>query len=418
MLIARRAVSLLALCGLAGLAWYSVLLARADIARTGNNLASLGTAVRLVPANAEYHALLAEYLEAGGEDPDRELEIATELSPDESRYWIRRGFRAELEKKYEDSERYLLRAYRDDRGFDPRWALTNYYFRRGRWPEFWKSARAALDMSYGNSDSIFRLCLAASDDPSATRQILPPRRDILSAFFDYLIEHEHVDSAAPMAGDLASGAVPDDAPVLVDYAARQIGHDDKSALMVWNALCIRHLLPFAALAPEQGNIVTNGDFAATPLQKVFDWKYSAEPNVAVGPIEAAPGISIALSGTQPDYVPLIQQEIPLTAEKQYLIHYDYRTIGDGDDIGLRWVIQGFGSVENQQAGSQHTEPVGVFPVVASQDWNSGAISFSAGQRDTARLVLEYRRTPTTLRWKGAIQIRRVTSGLAQSGLRK
>src|ERR1700679_1206977 len=238
MSIARWVVSFLTLCVLVILASYSVLLARSDSLFRENSLTALRTAARLVPANAAYHALLAEHLEAAGANPDTELEIATNLSPYESRYWIRRAFRAELEQKFEESEHYLLEASRVDRGFDPQWALMNYYFRRGKLGEFWKSTNEALNVSYGNLDPIFRLCLAASDDPAVTRSILPPRRHILFAFFAYLTAHGQVDSAASIAPELASGAQPEEVNVLLDYCGKQIvHHNGASSLAVWNAMC-------------------------------------------------------------------------------------------------------------------------------------------------------------------------------------
>jgi hypothetical protein len=411
MLIARRTVSILTLCGLLALAWYSVLLARADISSRENTPAALRTAVRLVPANAAFHALLAEHLEATGENPDEELEIATSLSPYESRYWIRRGFRAEVERKYQDSERYLLEAYRVDRGFDPRWALMNYYFRSARPPEFWKSTREALDMSYGDLAPIFRLCLAASDDPSTTQRILPLRREILFAFFVYLIEHDRAEAAAVLAAELASGAQPSEVPVLLDYSGRQMGHNDASSLTVWNALCRRRLLPFVELAPDQGKIVTNSDFAAAPLQKGFDWKYGTEPGVAVGPMDAAQGVSIEVTGKQADSIRLLEQEIPLTPGKQYVIHYEYRLIGNAGDSGVHWGIQG--PKPDDPAGK---DSLAISSVLSARDWDNGQMMFSAGQHDSASLVLEYRRALGTIRWKGTVQIRRVTSELARPEL--
>ena len=139
-----RIVTILALCGLAVSVWYSVTVARADLYYRENSLASAQAAVRLAPGNAVYHALLAEWLEADGANPDAELKKTTDLSPRESIYWIRQAFRAEVERKFEESERFLTEAYRVDHGFDPRWALMNYYFRRGMTPQFWKAAREAL----------------------------------------------------------------------------------------------------------------------------------------------------------------------------------------------------------------------------------------------------------------------------------
>jgi hypothetical protein len=415
MSIARRIVSLLTLCVLMVWAWYSVLLARADGSYRDNNLTALRNAVRLVPANAAYHAILAEHLEAAGANPDDELEIATDLSPYESRYWIRRGFRAELEQNFPESERYLLRAFQVDRGFDPRWALMNYYFRRGRLPQFWKSTREALDISYGNLSPIFRLCLAASDDPAVIRQALPPRHDILSAFFAYLTAHGNVESASSIAQELASTAQPDDVRVLVDYCGQElVHHNGGSSLTVWNAMCDRRLIPFSKLSPAIGQIVTNGDFSAVPLQMAYDWKYGTEAGIAVSPMDTAPGVSIDVSGKQRDSVTLISQEIPLIPGKQYTINYDYRLVGGQGDSGLHWAIR----TARPDAGANpdaRDESIANSSVLIGQDWNNGSLTFASGQRDSASLVLEYRRTLGTIRWNGTAQIRRVASSLSSSG---
>jgi hypothetical protein len=178
------------------LIWYSVVQARADIAFRQNNLVDARTAVRLAPGNALYHANLAELSEVSGADPDPELKIASDLNPFDSTYWIRRAFRSEVQQRYDESERFLREAYRVDRGFDPRWALMNYYFRRGNLPEFWKSGTEAFAMSYGDLDPIFRLCLAASNNPADTRKILPERPSALVSFFTYLVRHEQIGMAS------------------------------------------------------------------------------------------------------------------------------------------------------------------------------------------------------------------------------
>ena len=412
--VVRSIISGLSLCGLLALGWYSVLLARADILFRGDSLTTLRAATALAPSNADYHALLAEHLEVAGLNPDTELEIAAGLSPRESRYWIRLAFRAELEQKYDDCERYLLQAYRVDRGFDPRWALMNYYFRRGMLPQFWKFARQTLDMSYGSLDPVFRLCLAADTDPSATRRILPPRREILFAFFTYLVRHQQIASASAVAEELAPAARPDEVAGLIDYCDLQMGHDNRSCLTVWNDLCRRRLVPFSELAPERGEIVTDGDFPAPPVQLGFDWIYGAANGVSVGPIDGAQGISADISGEQSDSATIMEQEIPLSPGKQYSLNYEYRLTdalpaSERHDIrsgsGLQWEIRG------GFPGAGGGAPIAVSPVLSATDWNDGRMTFSAGQRDAAKLILQYRRALGTVRWKGAVQIRRVTSGI-------
>ncbi len=407
MFIRRAFLPLLTLCVLVTLAAYAVLLTIADAAFRQNTLISAQTAVRLVPSNASYHALLAEILEETGSNPDHELQVATALSPHESRYWIRRAFRAEVEQKYLESERLLMESYRVDRGFDPRWALMNYYFRRGNLPEFWKFAREALEMSYGDLDPIFRLCLNANADPLFTARLLPPRRIVLLSFFSYLMRNHQMESIGSIAARLASGAETEDVPLLLNYCDRQMGHDNQSSLIVWNSLCQRHLVGFSELVPDRGGIVTNPDLVAASLQQGFDWRYGGTPGVAVSPLDTGQGISLDISGFQPDSVALLEQEIPLTPGKQYILNYDYRLIGDQPNSGLQWVIRrpGAGQVANDSA-------IATSSVLSGADWNTGHMRFSSGQADAGKLVLEYRRSLGTVRWKGTVQIRHVTSGLA------
>ena len=411
MLTAKRLVSILTLVSLAALAWYAALLARADVAFGAfgeNTLIGVSSAVRLAPGNAAYHALLAEFIEASGGNPDHELEMATDLSPHESKYWIRRAFRAEVEQQYGPSEHFLQEALKVDHGFDPRWALMNYYFRRGDSASFWKYTREALEMSYGNLDPIFRLCLAVSDDPSVTRRVLPPHPQIRLGFLTYLIANGYVGSAAGIADEVASEVRADDSSALLDYCDRQIGHDNESAVRVWNALCRRRIVPFTELSPQRGHIVTNGDFAVASFQRVFDWKYGTNEAIAIRPAEDGRAVAINIRGDQPDSIVLMQQEIPLSPGREYAVQYEYRLVGPPGDSGVHWVIRRQGQNEVGGSGS-----MAISPVLLGSDWNGGKMLFSAGQLDVATLALEYRRTPGTIRWKGAVQIRHVASGLAE-----
>jgi len=386
------------------LGWYSIRFALADAAYRENTLATLTTAISLAPSNASYHELLAEHLEAAGQNPDSELRIATELSPRESRYWIRRAFRAELEQKYQESEGYLLKAHAVDRGFDPRWALMNFYFRRGDFPRFWKYTREALDMSYGDRGAIFRMGLAANDDPAAIREMLPAKREVLFSFFTYLMQNGRQDYAARVAEELALKPREEEVPALVGYCSRRLTEDPISVLRVWNGLCAARFLPFGALSPEQGKLITNGDFAVQPSSDGFDWKYSANPSVSITPSDTGQGLSIDLNAGQADTVALIEQEIPLKPGRQYTIHSTYRLIGPADDSGLHWAIF------PASGGSGASTELAISPVLKGQDWQNAKIAFSS-DRDTARLVLLYRRTLATVRWKGTVQIRNVTSEL-------
>jgi hypothetical protein len=406
----RSILSLVTLCCLAVLAGYAVLLAAADAEFRQNTLISVQKAVHLVPSNAGYHALLAEILEENGSSPDVELETANRLSPYESRYWIRRAFRAEVEQKYDKSERLLMEARRVDRGFDPRWALMNYYFRRNNLPDFWKSAKGALEMSYGDLDPLFRLCLDANPDPSFTAQMLPPRRTVLLAFFTYLLGHNLMESTGPIAARLASSANTDDVPLLLNYCDREMERDNRSSLSVWNRLCHKHLVDFSDLDPDRGNIVTNPDLVAGSLRDGFDWRYAGSGEIAASPFDTGQGLSFEVTGFQPDSVVLLEQEIPLTPGRQYALNYEYRLIGERPDSGLQWIIRRPGGTD-----TGGNSAIAVSSPLSGSEWHTEHLLFSSGQLDAGRLVLMYRRSPGTLRWKGTVELRRMTSALADSG---
>src|SRR6266700_4375090 len=115
--------------------WFTVRLAIADAFFRQDTPESVARAVRLESGNAAYHDLLAEYIESEGQNPDGERQLAVHLSPLEASHWIGLGVRAEVEQDYPRAEKYLLRAAKVNLGFEPRWALMNFYFRRGNIPQ-------------------------------------------------------------------------------------------------------------------------------------------------------------------------------------------------------------------------------------------------------------------------------------------
>ncbi|HEY4085416.1 MAG TPA: carbohydrate binding domain-containing protein [Bryobacteraceae bacterium] len=359
-------------------------------------------AVLLVPGNADYHALLAEHMEGAGLDPDGELAKATEVSPRESRFWIRRAFRAEVEKKLDDSERFLRQAVHVDTGFAPRAALMNYYFRRQNLPEFWKAARAALQTAYTDRREIFRLCFAVDDNVPATRALLPSGHRPLVELLSFLMTTGRLTQAEDIASAVAAEAEPDDLNLLLGYVEQQTGKNDSTTIAVWNALCSRHLVPFSPLSPGEGNIVTNGDFESN-IHRGFDWRPGAADGVAISHSYAG-GESVELNGKQPESMVLIEQRIPVTAGKSYSISWQYQLDGATGDSGLRWAVEK-GAVD---------PPSGPLPVAASATlggtaWQTGKFAFTSDHSGIDRLRLEYRRASETIRWKGTLQLRHVIS---------
>jgi hypothetical protein len=400
MLTVRRIVILLTLCGAGIIIYYSVVFAKADSLYRENTPASLKEAVLLVPGNAEYHAILAEYVEEAGGNPDNEFAAATQISPRESRFWIRRAFRAEVEQNFQNSERFLREALKIDTGFAPRAALMNYYFRRQNIPKFRKAAQLALQTAYSDRQPIFRLCFAVDDNLAATRSLLPPGHRPLVELLAFLMESGRLAQAAELDSAVASEADPQDVGLLLDYIEQQTGKNDPSAVAVWNALCVRHLVPFSPLSPGQGAIVTNGDFEGT-LHRGFDWKLGAANGVAISHNYAG-GESVELNGKQPGFVALMEQQIPVTAGKSYSISWKYQLDGAPGDTGLRWVVKK--GVLDAAIG----ELVAESPSFEANS-QQGQFAFTADHTGIDRLRLQYQRASETIRWRGTLQLRHISA---------
>jgi hypothetical protein len=405
MLIVRRIVMLLTLA-FAGLTiYYSIVFARADILFRQNSPGSLKAAVLLVPGNAEYRVLLAEFLEGAGLNPDRELAAATEISPWESRFWIRRAFRAEVEHKLIDSERFLRKAVQVDNGFAPRAALMNYYFRRQNLPEFWKAARSALQTAYTDRRAIFRLCFAVDDNIAVTRALLPPGHRPLVELLAFLMDTGRLAQTGDIASAVASEAVPDDLNLLLGYVEQRTGTNDASAVEVWNALCARRLIPFSPLSPGKGAIVTNGDFEGN-IHRGFDWKLGAAEGVAISHSYTG-GESVELNAKQPESMVLMEQKIPVAAGKSYSISWQHQLDGAMGDSGLRWTVER-GIID----GASGQQPIAASATLDGTTWQTGRFAFIADHSGIDRLRLEYRRVPATVRWKGTLQLRHVIAANA------
>ena len=405
MLMVRRFVILLTLAGAGFTIYYSVVFARADNLFRQNSLVSLNSAVLLVPENAEYRALLGEFREGAGLNPDDEFAAATQLSPWESRFWIRRAFRAEVEQKLNDSEQFLHKAVQVDNGFAPRAALMNYYFRRGNLPEFWKAARATLQTAYADRRAIFRLCFAVDGNVAVTRALLPTGHRPLVELLAFLMDSGRLEQAADIASAVAAEADPDDLSLLLGYVEQQTGKNDASAVAVWNALCARHLVPFSSLSPAQGSIVTNGDFEGN-IHRGFDWRFGGADGVAISHSYTG-GESVELNGKQPESIVLMEQKIPVTAGKSYSISWQHQLDGAMGDSGLRWTVD-----REATPADSPLPPIAESATFDGTTWQAGLFAFTADHSGIDRLRLEYRRAPATIRWKGTLQLRHVNAAIA------
>ena len=375
------------------ISYWSIQAAVADSLYRRNTPESLQASVSLAPGSALSHRLLAEHLEGMGRDPDAEFTAAASLSPRDSQYWIRLGFRAEVEGNNSLAENYLMRAAAVDRMFNPRWALVNYYFRRAAADSFWLWSERALEMSYGDATPLFRLWWEETQDEDLIEKHLTGNRDIRVKYLSFLAANNRLDRAGQLARQVAQFIDSPDVPRLVDYCERVATSDSPSAVAVWNTLSARKLTPYARLDPAKGAIVTNGDFAIQGTPQGFDWRFPPFDGVSIAPAADSPGIVVRMSGDEPEDCTPLLQTIPVVPGARYRIAWEYR-LPDAEGIsGLRWEIGDTASPD----------------LTPEKGWKTGELVFESGTRSSVNLLLHYKRPFAATRAEGSVAIRHVTS---------
>ena len=151
-------VVLLAAAGMA------VLMGVADVYAQRSTTEGLARAVELRPGNADYHRWLGiTLLLKDRKRAEGEFREAVRLNAWDADSRMRLALMHEAEGKVAEAERELEEAAKVDATFLPRWALANFELRHERTPEFWKWARAAVPMSYGDRSPLFDLAAATGE---------------------------------------------------------------------------------------------------------------------------------------------------------------------------------------------------------------------------------------------------------------
>lgn len=394
---ARKIPILAILPVLAFLVYWCVRLAWADyLARTAD-VETVARAVRLSPGDTTYRLRLADVQQVSGKDPTAALEAAVALEPGNATAWIRLGTSAEVRGDLRAAEIDLLQAARVSRQFAPRWALANYYFRRGDGPHFWQWTRESLGMSYGDLIPVFQLCWHMSQDADQiyTRAI-PERRDVLSAYLQFLTREGRLAAAEPVALKLAALATADDQGVLLWWCNRQLDAGAVPATVeVWNTLCARRLLPYTPLDPDRAPL-TDGGFAAQFVNSGFAWRLPAPSGVSFGRNPSPRYVWFTFSGDQPEACAPLLQFVPVTPGASYRLRFEYQTSDLPSASGLRWAAFDARTGVDLTASS---------PWLASASWKGDEMRFTAPSAGLARVTLTCRRLPGAMRIQGTLELR-------------
>jgi hypothetical protein len=389
-----------AIPAMAAMAYWPLRLSWADHLSRAPAAATVARAARLSPNDAAIQLNLAAARQAEGADPTAALEAAAALDPGNAEVWTRLGLAAELHGDLRTAESRLLEAARVSRQFAPRWALANYYFRRADPDRFWLWARESLLMGYGDLNPVFQLCWHMRPDAALIlARAIPPRRAVLNSYVAFLMREGRLAASEPVAMKLAALATADDQYTLISWCNWQLDAGSApAALLAWNLLCARNLLPYAPADRDRAPL-TDGGFQAPSVGGGFAWRTAPELGVAIGRNPSPRYLWVAFSGDQPETCTPLWQFAPVTPGAGYSFRFEYRTSQLPPASGLRW---------NALHARTRIDLAPAWPWLSSPDWTPAELRFTAPDGGLVRLALVCRRLPGATRIQGSIALRHLS----------
>ncbi|HLY20313.1 MAG TPA: hypothetical protein VKR61_23960 [Bryobacteraceae bacterium] len=392
----RTLILLAAILALVFLAYSSLRLAWADHLSRSTELDSVARAVRLSPDSADFRLKLAAAQQAAGADPTASLDTAVRLEPLNADAWMRLGTAAEVRGDPAAAENSLLQAARVSRQFAPRWALANFYFRRGDAERFWVWTRASVRMGYGDLNPLFQLCWRMGPDAGPILEhAIPDRPAVLNSYIRFLLQEGRLTASEQPAARLAALGTADDESTLTAWCNRQLDAGSvPAALAVWNTMCERHLVPYAPQTAD-GVPLPGGDFAA-PFGSGFAWRLVPTPGVTTGRNQSPQFGWVAFSGGQPEICAALLRYIPVTASREYRLRFAYRTTEMPAASGLRWTVYD---------ARKGIDVATISPWLSGAGWKPEEVRFRAPDSAVVRLTLTCQRLPGATRLRGTVDLR-------------
>jgi len=343
-----------------------------------------------MPDSAQHH-----YQEwQSGPERSAELDRTLELNPRYTAAWIARGLAAEMAGNRKLAEASLRRAAQINRMYLPAWTLANFYLRAGDPAQFWIWARRAAEMAYEPS-ALFQLLWRVSNDPrEIAEKAIPAAPPARRAYLDFLLRTNRLGPAEAAAEDLSRTATAADLDRLLRYcdmalAGNQLGR----AREIWGGLQTAGLI-----GGKAGSTLTNGDLAAPPLGRCFDWRSNEMAGVAVSFDPTSRELLVSLSGKQPQASDLVEQYLVLQPGATYRFGFAHRPHDVPAESGLAW------SFVDARGGGEFARIAVDGP---AGGWSGQTLEFAAPtDGGLARILLRYHRPVGGARVEGAVEFGR------------
>jgi hypothetical protein len=384
---------------------YSLILARATYLFSQDTASSVPAAVQLVPYKSEYVARWAAWNNA---ERVPLLKRAVELNPFDYESLIQLGLSSEINHgDLKSAEAYFLQAAAVNHMYEPKWTLTNFYFRRQNDSEFFRWANETLKISPYDGAPVFTQMWLMSQDAQRLSAVVPDRPRSLIQYTWFLSNSQQYTAIPPIIQRLVRVVGSDDPRGFGrdDLVASSLDHvlasgDIHTGLQIWAAL--RDGRWISQNIPNANHPLTNGDFRQTFYRHGFDWSPIEAEGVHIDQFVDEPSLDIGFSGDQPEHCELLRQYVAVEPGFLYKLQWNAQTQGIPAGSGIAWHLHpANGDTSADLASGDLLNPLQSWEVVPTPNVN-GFI-----------LTLEYNRPLGHTRPAGQITLRKVSMSREQ-----
>jgi tetratricopeptide (TPR) repeat protein len=353
---------------------------------------AIETAIKWDPQNPEYYdalATLTHLYAAGGNSAEvvRLSEKATALSPYDAFYWADLGAAYEWSGRNDDALRAFTRAHAlFPNSPEINWKIANFYVRTGEISYALRALKEVLLEDPSKERQVFILAAnATADNQEILREMLPPSAPILLDYLDFQIETNRMDPAAQTWATLLKLESPFDPARALPYLDALIQHKHVDHLIeAWATVSARFPQEIAA-RDAKPNLISNGDFAFSPLNGGLDWRVIPVQGAAVTVdastgVDASKSLRINFDGTQNlDYAHVLQY-VPVMPNTSYKFSAYMRAQGITTDSGPRFVLQDtYDPAELVDVSSKAANPIrfsiSTENLTGTSDWSPHQLEF-------------------------------------------
>ena len=356
------------------------------------DLASLQTAAKLQPTNADFQYQLGRYRLLARQDPAMAIKFfqsAVTLNPHRANYWL------DLSKAYlllgnnpmqKDALERAIAA--DPTTPDVAWEAAQLHWVQGENDQALKEFRVVLENDPSSPALALESCWRIRPDADALLQnVIPRNAAVYSVLLTFLTSEKETTAAAKVWEQMAQLGQPVEKRYVLHYVRYLIDqHKTEQARLVWRQAST--LSGLSQYQPSPQNLVVNGDFSRPVLNGGFDWLYqqkSPDVMLALDPDERHTGQrSLSITFDSPGIEDAgIRQLIPVEPGTRYEFSAYFKAEHIEGAGGPRFLVQDHFSGATYYASDT---------LKGTNTWKAVAGTFQTGP-ETDLLELRVRREP-------------------------